>query len=93
MFTKKETGLARQAVARDPFALLRQMTSDFDRMFEGTTWPAFRWPALRATTAGEGGGWFPGDRRVREGQRARHEDRSAGDEERGHQGRDRRRTI
>lgn len=59
MFTKKETGLARQAVARDPFALLRQMTSDFDRMFEGTTWPAFRWPALRATTAGEGAGWFP----------------------------------
>ena len=53
MFTRKETGLARQAVARDPFALLRQMTSDFDRMFEGTTWPAFRWPELRATTAGE----------------------------------------
>ena len=59
MFTKKETGLARQAVPRDPFALLRQMTSDFDRMFEGTTWPAFRWPALRATTAGEGARWFP----------------------------------
>ena len=58
MFTKKETGLARQAAARDPFALLKQMTSDFDRMFEGT-WPAFRWPAFRAAAAGEGAKWFP----------------------------------
>ena len=54
MFTKKETGLARRAVARDPFALLRQMTSEFDRMFEGSGWPAFRWPAFRARAIDEG---------------------------------------
>ena len=59
MLTKKETGLSRQVVARDPFALLRQMTSEFDRMFEGTTWPAFQWPAFRATATGEGAKWFP----------------------------------
>ena len=59
MWTKKDTALARVPAAGDPFALLRQMTSDFDRVFEGTGWPAFRWPALRATAAGEGAKWFP----------------------------------
>jgi HSP20 family protein len=35
------------------------MTSEFDRMFEGTTWPAFRWPVLRAAAAGEDAKWLP----------------------------------
>ncbi len=39
---------------RDPFTLLRQMTSDFDRMFEAPGWPSFRTrPVLEAAT------WFP----------------------------------
>jgi HSP20 family protein len=46
MLTKKETAIARK-LPRDPFAMLREMTSEFDRMFEGGPWPAFRWPALR----------------------------------------------
>jgi HSP20 family protein len=58
MLTKKETGVVRQA-ARDPFARLRQMTSEFDRLFEDTGWPAFRWPALRVRAIDEGAKWFP----------------------------------
>jgi HSP20 family protein len=54
MATKKETALA---PANDPFALLRQMTSDFDRAFEG--WPSFRWPAFRAWPALESAAWLP----------------------------------
>jgi HSP20 family protein len=59
MTTKKETGLTRQAVARDPFALLRQMTSEFDRFFEERAWPSFRWPAFRTKAIAEGAKWFP----------------------------------
>jgi HSP20 family protein len=58
MLTKKETGVVRQA-ARDPFARLRQMTSEFDRLFEDTGWPAFRWPVLRARAIDDGAKWFP----------------------------------
>jgi HSP20 family protein len=54
MAAKKETALA---PAGDPFAFLRQMTSDFDRAFEG--WPSFRWPAFRAWPALESAAWFP----------------------------------
>jgi HSP20 family protein len=54
MASKKETALA---PAGDPFALLRQMTSEFDRAFEG--WPSFRWPAFRAWPALEAAAWFP----------------------------------
>jgi HSP20 family protein len=45
MFTKKETTVARREAPRDPFALLRDMTKQFDRLFEEGAWPAFRWPA------------------------------------------------
>jgi HSP20 family protein len=44
MLTKKETAVARRDVPRDPFALLRDMTKPFDRLFEEGTWPTFRWP-------------------------------------------------
>jgi HSP20 family protein len=51
----KKTALA----PRDPFALLREMTSDLDRMFETSAWPSFRWPVLRARPATEVATWFP----------------------------------
>ena len=54
MAPKKETALA---PAGDPFAQLRQMTSHFDRAFEG--WPSFRWPAFRAWPALESAAWLP----------------------------------
>jgi HSP20 family protein len=44
MFTKKETTVARRDTARDPFALLRDMTSQFERMFDQEHWPGFKWP-------------------------------------------------
>lgn len=54
MAAKKETALA---ASRDPFSLLRQMTSEFDRVFERSGWPAFRWPTLSARAAEEA--WLP----------------------------------
>jgi HSP20 family protein len=58
MLTKKETAVARRG-PRDPFALLRDMTSELDRMFEDTGWPAFRWPLLRAKPLFEGAPFTP----------------------------------
>ena len=46
MTLKKETGLAPARAFRDPFALLRQVTTDFDRIFEDP-WATFRWPAAK----------------------------------------------
>jgi HSP20 family protein len=51
----KRTALA----TRDPFNLLRQMTSEFDRMFETSAWPSFHWPAFRTRPAAEAATWFP----------------------------------
>lgn len=51
----KRTALA----PRDPFALLRQMTSDLDRMFESSPWPSFRWPIFRTRPAAEAVTWIP----------------------------------
>jgi HSP20 family protein len=42
MFGRKETNLAPTRFNRDPFGLLRQMTSDLDGMFDETFWPPFR---------------------------------------------------
>ena len=55
MAPKKETALA---PASDPFALLRQMTSELDRAFEA--WPSFRWPAFHAQPVLEAAAWIPG---------------------------------
>ena len=41
----------------DPFALLRQMTSELDRAFEG--WPSFRWPSLGLFAVPESTAWSP----------------------------------
>ena len=43
--------------ARDPFAVLRQMTSELDRMFDD--WPSFRWPSFGPPAIGEPGAWSP----------------------------------
>jgi HSP20 family protein len=51
----KRTALA----PRDPFTLLRQMTSDLDRMFESSAWPSFRWPVFRTRPAAEAATWYP----------------------------------
>jgi HSP20 family protein len=51
--------LVRKGAARDPFALFRQMTSDFDRMFDESAWPSFRWPLARYQTDVEPTTWFP----------------------------------
>lgn len=54
MADKKETALAPARVTRDPFAALRQLTSELDRVFDepfGSRWPAFRkvaWPEVGA---------------------------------------------
>jgi HSP20 family protein len=51
----KKTALA----PRDPFTLLRQMGPEFDRMFETSVWPSFRWPLFGAQTTAKGATWFP----------------------------------
>jgi HSP20 family protein len=58
MFTRKQTGLARAAAGRDPFAMLRRMTSELDRMFDEAAWPSFRLPTLTRGT--EAPAWTPG---------------------------------
>jgi HSP20 family protein len=44
LMKKKDAPPARAGTARDPFAVLRQITSEFDQMFGD---PLGRWPALR----------------------------------------------
>jgi HSP20 family protein len=58
MLTKKETAVARK-LPRDPFALLRDMTSEFDRMFDAGPWPTFRWPLVRSKAVSEGAAFTP----------------------------------
>ena len=53
MLMKKETAVARKGAPRDPFGMLRDMTSELDRIFEETSWPTFRWPMLRTRPAFE----------------------------------------
>jgi HSP20 family protein len=59
MLMKKETAVARKGAPRDPFAMLRDMTSELDRMFEDTTWPTFRWPLVRSKPQFEGAAFSP----------------------------------
>jgi HSP20 family protein len=59
MAEKKEAALTRAPAARDPFALLREMTSELDRAFEQPFGTAFRWPSLRAFMRPEGVSWAP----------------------------------
>jgi HSP20 family protein len=59
MATKKEVALERPAAARDPFALVRRMTAELDRMFEDVGWPAPRWPAFRTRPERDAADWMP----------------------------------
>lgn len=43
---------------RDPFTMMRQMTSELDRMFGGAGWPSFSWPPFGERTSGETA-WYP----------------------------------
>jgi HSP20 family protein len=58
MATKKDTELVRSRAVRDPFALMREMTSEFDRFFAEPTRRFFRWPSAWRRAAPETG-WFP----------------------------------
>jgi HSP20 family protein len=56
MLTRKEkAALTPLSASRDPFALFRQMTADFERMFAEPAFPTLRWPFFR----GEGTAWAP----------------------------------
>jgi HSP20 family protein len=57
MAPKKETEIVPQRFT-DPFALMRQMTSEFDRWFGEPARPFFRWPSLRRRAISEVG-WHP----------------------------------
>jgi HSP20 family protein len=55
MLTKKEKAtLAPPPRARDPFSMLRQMTTEFGRMFDEPNWPF-----IRAWGEGEPSRWIP----------------------------------
>ena len=58
MEEKKDAVVTRNRAARDPFAVLRQMTSELDRFFERPFDTAFRWP-LRATATADVDRWAP----------------------------------
>ena len=55
----KEAALARGGAGRDPFALLRQMTSELDRVFEQPFGTVFPWPSFRALAVPAGESWAP----------------------------------
>jgi len=52
---KQDTALTPRVFPRDPFALLRRMTSDFDRMFDEGLWPS-----MRGRSTPEPPNWLPG---------------------------------
>jgi HSP20 family protein len=54
MAPRKETALVPSRLVRDPFALMRQMTSELDRMFDEPTWPSFRTRPIPEAVA-----WYP----------------------------------
>jgi HSP20 family protein len=56
MASRKETSLAPRH--HDPFAVLRQMTSELDRVFDEPFWRSFRWPSGPFTRA-RAVGWAP----------------------------------
>lgn len=57
MLEKKKETLVPARGGTNPFALLRQMTSELDRAFEG--WPSFRWPPLGLFAMPESAAWSP----------------------------------
>jgi HSP20 family protein len=57
MFEKKPSTLVPTRSSHDPFALLRQMTSEFERAFDD--WRAVRWPSFGHRTTSEPVAWSP----------------------------------
>lgn len=55
----KEVTLTRRPDAGDPFALMRAMTSELDRLFEGFEGPAFQPPFFRARPPVVPANWIP----------------------------------
>jgi HSP20 family protein len=58
MAPRQETGLMPSRLVHDPFTLMREMTSDLDRMFHERSWPSWRWPSLRTRRETEQA-WYP----------------------------------
>jgi HSP20 family protein len=56
---KKEVTLAPTPGPQDPFAMLRQMTAELDRVFDQPSWPLLRWPSLRTIELPEAAAWAP----------------------------------
>jgi hypothetical protein len=77
MFEKKPSTLVPTRSGHDPLAMLRQMTSEFERAFDD--WRSYRWPFSGHLAAAEPVAWAPKiDVFEREGRLA---SGSAGDEE------------
>lgn len=58
MSARKETSLMPSRLVHDPFTLMREMTSELDRMFREPSWPSLRWPSFR-TRRGAESAWSP----------------------------------
>jgi HSP20 family protein len=58
MSSRKETSLTPARISRDPFGLVRRLTSELDRIFDEPLWPSFRWPS-RAFAAHRAISWSP----------------------------------
>ena len=59
MAERKETALATARTPRDPFALLRAMTSELDRVFDAPFGGAFRWPVFTDLVIPDTANWAP----------------------------------
>lgn len=57
MSEKRETAVAPRRAFADPFAVLRQFTGDFDRLFE--PFGTFRWPVVPTFAVPEAADWAP----------------------------------
>jgi HSP20 family protein len=56
---KEETAMTPTRFGRDPFGALRQVASEFDRVFDEPFWPSFNWP-FRGFLAPRTTAWSPG---------------------------------
>jgi HSP20 family protein len=59
MAEKKDTALTSTIGARDPFAILRQMTAELDKAFDEPFWPSLRWVPSRAAAFPQALTWAP----------------------------------
>jgi HSP20 family protein len=57
MLEKKQDTMVPARIARDPLSFFRQMTSEFDRVFDD--WRSLRWPSFGGATGLTSMGWSP----------------------------------